>query len=237
MRNLLMAAILTIVGFGTLNAQTKTLNVTAVETSEINYKPGAGSFTLEVGFSPFNTSNETISLSGGEIKGIYSITDNFGVRLGLGFSKVSSSVEREDANDDLDKEANSLSEFSLSPGIVYSFNGTSRLTPYVGLDLNFATAGDKVTYDYETLDTDGVTKNGTVGYNAFGVNIFSGFNYYFAKNLYIGAEIGFGIASAKDKDVYVEIDGEDVSTKRQPQSKATVATVFSAPTLRLGWTF
>lgn len=49
--------------------------------------------------------------------------------------------------------------------------------------------------DTDLFLADQVDKSGTLN---LGLNLVAGFDYYFAQNLYIGSEIGFGFAMSND---------------------------------------
>ncbi len=63
---------------------------------------------------------------------------------------------------------------------------------------------------------------------SFGFDIVTGFNYYFAEQLYIGAEIGIGFKATSYDD--------DETASGKDESSAEFET-FACPSLILGWTF
>ena len=224
--------------------------IAAVAVSAQDFKPGAGKFGLEVqfnGLTNFGVINNVveditgfdlgvdgiISLQGGRLVGTYSITDAIGVRLGFGFNSGKVTNDNGDTGDDLFKTEQSSSEFSIAPGFVYSFAGTERLTPYVGAEIAFAMASDKFVRTVGTNVT--TTENGGVAFNKFGFNVFSGFNYYVAKNLYVGAECGLGLASTSHKNTKVTAGGS--ATELKDKNSDFNFGVNVVPALRLGWAF
>ncbi|MDR1258940.1 MAG: porin family protein [Tannerellaceae bacterium] len=213
------------------------VSMTAGMAQESSFKPGAGSLTLEVGFSPFNVDGDNIQLSDGQIRGIYSVTDNIGFRLGLGVGMISESNDNAMTEDDWQQITSSTSRISLSPGIIYNFGGTDRLTPYIGAELNFATMSAKMTI--ESKNSKSIIKNGGDMFSTIGLGVFSGFNYYFARNLYIGAEAGLAFESRSLKNMVTETTANGVTTTDEPKdsNSQTVIGMIALPTLRLGWTF
>lgn len=128
----------------------------------------------------------------------------------LGFS-VSSSTEKDinlvnpGANNEAELEDKTSSfGFSISPGIEKHFEGTDRLSPYVGAVLNFSTVS--TTQTVESLDAnDAVVETETKNPNnddatTFGLNLVLGADWYFSKHIYMGTEVGFGFQSQNIKD-------------------------------------
>jgi hypothetical protein len=115
---------------------------------------------------------------------------------------------------ELDKKTSGMT-FSIRPGYEKHFAGTEKLSPYIGAELAFTLVTDKVeednlatngtntapATDYVVLTT---TKEGEKGSTTFGVNLIAGFDYYFAKNLSLGAEFGFGFSTTSHPDVTSE---------------------------------
>ncbi|MDR2823927.1 MAG: porin family protein [Prevotellaceae bacterium] len=223
MRKLVLIAVL---AAGTLNF------VSAQE----SYKPSAGNFTLEAGFSPFSVEGDIIDAAA--LSGFYHFSDNLALRLGLGFNYGSSFWKNGETGDAAAQQTNSSFEFSITPGIVYYFGGTSRLAPYVsaGLGIGYTTISAK--------DEDGTitAKMSSIAgsYFTFGVGLSAGFNYFIAEHLYLGAELGvqfFNVSIPNEKTV---TSGENAPPS-PPESKHKQGGmnigITATPQLRLGWTF
>jgi len=223
-----------------------------------SFKPKAGSFSLEVGFSPLGLLEQdqqsSFYLPQGNLVGIYSISNSWGVRLGLGFASQSIKFDNgEDGDDNVNiTRSRNQSVFSLAPGVTYSFKGTNKLSPYVGAEVMFATTSTKNNYrrvgglgnDYEETETnvnnfDLVDDFYGVPFNSFGANLITGFNYYFAKNLYAGVEVGLGIQSMKTKKWKTEAINNDIEETEEGKAKTTGsgALLYANPQIRLGWAF
>lgn len=172
----------------------------ATQPASADVKPDEGTFSLEVGFCPFQSNS--VSLQNGRLMGIYSINENWSVRAGLGFEATSDT----DAND-VESESRTI---SFTPGAFYSFEGTDKMTPYLGGELGF----------YSTkAETDGKTTKDILG---IGIAAFTGMNYYFSKNIYVGVEVGAGFYHEKD-------DKNDESGNEFK--------IYAQPSVRLGWAF
>jgi outer membrane protein W len=213
------------------------VSMTAGMAQESSFKPEVGSLTLEVGFSPFNVEGDNIQLSNGQIRAIYTITNNIGLRLGLGIGVASDSNDNALKDDDWMKLSSSISRISLSPGIIYNFSGTARLTPYIGAELNFATMSAKETLEEKNSKT--IIKNEGGMFSTIGLGVFSGFNYYFARNLYIGTEIGLAFENRSLKNMVIETTENGVIKTDEPKDSNSQTSIgmIAMPTLRLGWTF
>lgn len=93
--------------------------------------------------------------------------------------------------------------FILSPGLEYHFEGTSRLDPYAGAQLDFQMMGRKKTtteFDKKTGDTfaqnaiSELTEPGSIEY---GLRLFAGFNYFIADRLAMGLDYSLGFKTER----------------------------------------
>ncbi|MDR1730401.1 MAG: porin family protein [Prevotellaceae bacterium] len=231
--------LVTIAVFGAtmaISAQETVVNVeeTVVMAPEESFKPEEGSFAVEVGFAPLQFNS--VSLQGGQLKASYSLNEQLGVRLGVGFginNEFSDNKEEE-----WTKTTNTISEISVTPGVTYSFEGTNKLAPYIGAELLLATTSDK-----ETVETKSgykrVTKNENSPFNTFGLGIFTGFNYYFAKNLYLGVEVGIGakFKNLKNESDEITENGTTTTEENKSENGSFNFSAYANPALRLGWAF
>jgi len=220
-----------------VSAQETVVNVeetVVVATQEGSFKPEVGTFQVEVGFAPLQVNS--VFLQGGQLKVAYSVNEKFGVRLGLGFGTYTETED--DKAEEWTKTTESTSRFSLAPGVTYSFEGTNKLAPYVGAELTFATTSNKNTVERKS-GYKSVTKNSGSPLNTFGVGVFTGFNYYFAKNLFVGVEVGIGteFSSVKNRSVEVTNNGETTTTEDKSESGSFNFRAYANPALRLGWAF
>ena len=214
---------------------------------EGSVKPGAGKFSVEVGFSPLgmSRSSQSIYLPMGELTGHYSITNKINVRLGLGVSYAYSSYDNGEDKENgwWYKSSASQTAISLAPGFSYSFGGTKKMTPYAGAEFRFVTTCSK--QKQETIDESQTQTNSdyvsssygqNLPFNGYGVNLFTGFNYYFVKNIYLGAEVGLGFLYKQDKQgVTKQSDREDVKVEEKRNELGL--NLYANPQIRLGWAF
>lgn len=104
-------------------------------------------------------------------------------------------------------------DFTIRPGYEIHFDGTDRLSPYVGFELDFGTGS--MTSEMEDFSLVGRVENDQIifndalewslsekqSYTRLGFNLVAGFDFYFADNLYLGAELGYGWARTSFNDV------------------------------------
>ena len=214
-----------------------------------SYKPEAGKFGVELAGSPLlgvitlqpgmQFANDFEGFFGGQFKVSYYLSDNIGVRIGLGYRTISSNVDNGESGSNLSKSSLSMATFSFLPEFIYLFEGTTKLAPYVGAGLDFgSTSSETITENGSIKET---RKNwGGVFLNTFGINVFTGFNYFIAENLFLGVEAGVGFASQTFKNSEITRTG-DPNWTPPPKSKASSSNStfgFNVhPMLRFGWFF
>jgi opacity protein-like surface antigen len=153
------------------------------------------------------------------------------------------------------------SSFSIRPGIEKHFEGTERLSPYIGAEIVFTKSTSKFQRDTLTIGNYTITLNDTAsatpqvsapwtvlslnqksGSTTFGINLIAGMDYYFTKNLSLGAEFSFGYYGTKYADVESEyvnnnvtsvVTGPDVNGVRT-NTISNSNTVTSAPSQKQG---
>lgn len=188
------------------------LAVALTSNAQDTYKFVAGDNNLELNFKPL--SGAPIGM--GNIKYRRFLSESLALRIGLGFS-FQSDVEAKDINDpnsiaipqakiELNKTTTAFG-WNISPGFEKHFAGTERLSPYLGAELVFGmnTSMEKdERYNLTTKGVETTTTKGTDGSLNFGLNALAGFDYYFAKRLYAGAELGLGFGVISKSEVTVE---------------------------------
>lgn len=194
----------------------------STQVSAQDYKPVAGDNTLELQFAPLGGSPLTM----GGIRYRRFIADKTALRatVYVGYSSTTTITQQEDndpANAGNPSRAQELKdkerafEIGIRPGIEKHFEGTSRLSPYIGAELDFATRSTKSMSESQTpqlggaqdkidtyTQTNGDYAAGTAtGYTRFGLNALFGADYYVAEKVFLGAELGFGFSLKKDKAI------------------------------------
>lgn len=140
--------------------------------------------------------------------GRYYLSSDLAIRFGLGINSMSTAREMSDSNiiqiGDTEIET-SLDEakgfsFAISAGIEKHFaSAASRLDPYAGAQINFASLGS-MTMEGSTTDATDPASSTSYSYviaggSHFSINLLAGFNYFFSDNFAIGAEMMWGFGS------------------------------------------
>ena len=219
--------------------------VASVASTQAQFRPAGGEKNLEVMIAPLQGS--PVSIGGIKLRKWGSATSAKRISVFLGYDNSSKVTQDEDSQTQAPelKTTNSSITVSLQPGFEKHKTGTERLSPYMGgyLDLSFGTTnkkeenqqpGNKVGYTQ--------TKGSNLG---VGLNAVAGFDYYLAKSLYLGTEIGFGVAAKLPMKKTVEtvtFDPNGAQTTVSGDSKKdNENTIQLGPNvvgqLRLGWLF
>lgn len=197
------------------------------ESSEESLKFSAGDRNLEVQLAPLG--GNPISINGIRYRSFMSSTSAYRVNAFVGYT--SSSTITQQAVDSVDqkqlKDVNSSFTINLRPGYEIHFAGTKRLSPYIGGEFDFGytrtafkselqNADDEIKYVRTVNGQVGGSGPSSQGMLTLGLNGVAGFDYYFAKSLYVGAEFGFGFSyqsmlaakqtSDQDSDNFTEPD-------------------------------
>ncbi len=204
----------------------------AQETSVMNeYKPNAKSSTLEVNFNPF--SSAPISINYLRFRKFVSEKNAFRMGVSLGFRNQK----------DIENVTKSSFDINLRPGYEWHFAGTDRLSPYVGLEADFALKSSSFSDDRDPSTRGSIKSisgaydiNGTErGFLRLGANFVIGADYYIVKKLYLGLEVGYGFQSISSSDIETTPFSGTVS-KSKGGSTFQLGSNFNS-SLRLGFVF
>lgn len=215
-------------------AQNDTVNETVSE-----YKSASGDKTLELQFSPFG--DNPIDINGIRMRWFKSNNNAFRLNAFLSVSNDTEITQQEDSNNNLKELRDKAFAFTISlrPGMERHFKGTDRLSPYYGWEseLTYRTTSFKV----ESQFANDVKYTKTInqeGYLRLGANLIAGFDYYVAKKLYLGAELGFGASWTKLLSVKTksDIDGFTEPDPAKRGSSFDVGPNVNAQ-IRLGYAF
>lgn len=200
----------------------------------------SGDKNLEVNFTPLGGS--PISMNNIRFRMFNSDASAFRVGFGLSLANEKSVTGTTTDGKTFLIDNESTFNFNIRPGYEMHFEGTERLSPYIGAELDIAIQSHKTESDYENGGTanqvETTTTTGTNGYFRFGVNAIAGFDYYFANKLYLGTEIGFGfgINSMSDIEVDDTISGFTAPDPQEQGSTMNLGPNFNGA-LRLGFCF
>lgn len=217
----------------------------AAVTSVVAQKQTGGEKNLEVQFAPLG--GNPVSISGIRLR-IFN-SESSAIRIGFNVGGTSSKEITQEADNDIDalelSSTDKTFNFSIRPGYEKHFAGTDRLSPYVGAELLIGIARETSIVEEQYSDNSGdpqmmttTTKSGTT---TFGLNLVAGTDFYFADNIYLGAEIGFGFSRSADGDQETTYENapdgfDDTTSILGNQTNMGWGPNFQG-TLRLGWLF
>jgi hypothetical protein len=213
----------------------------AITTAGFAQKFESGDKNLEVNFAPLGGAPISIN----NIKLRLFNTDASAFRLGFGLTLANEKTVNGTTTDGKTTMFNNEStfNFSIRPGYEMHFEGTDRLSPYWGAELDFAIQTHSVEDEYENTpaavnSVETTTTTGTDGYVRFGVNVLAGFDYYFADKLYLGSEIGFGFGIVSNSDIERDntITGFEAPDAQEQGSTMNLGPNFNGA-IRLGFCF
>ncbi|MFN2430938.1 MAG: hypothetical protein ABR574_13040, partial [Cryomorphaceae bacterium] len=183
------------------------------------YKQTGGEKNLEVLFAPLGGS--PIGINGIKFRTFTSATTAIRGEVFLGFnSSADKRLETDSEGDEQElKDSESAFDISVNIGIENHFAGTDRLSPYVGVVgiVGFSNSTEKSEFLSGTDIEEGTTKNGSL---SFGANAVAGCDFYFADNIYIGAELGFGALFTTEFDTKQESTVEGSETIETPNGNS-----------------
>ena len=224
--------------------------------AQAQFKPEKGTFGVELQFRPFgnnviqtsSTDFELPNPTGGNTRipvfGIsprFFVSDKMELRVDLSFG---SGVEKNENTQDVgngnvtETTKTSLTGFGLDLGANYHFNGTERVSPYVGAVLGIGIG--KISQKVKNAgNVTGDTEKGKAGLFQLDFGVVTGFNWYFVNGLYLGAEVGLGLVFEKPGKIVSETTtgGITNTTTIEPTSSNFGVGFEASPAIRLGWKF
>lgn len=175
-------------------------------------KATGGDITLEANVNLLS-GNVSLSNSLNQVRARYFLSDDMAARLGAHIS-FNTSVPAPDAK-------TRAIEFSIAPGIEKHFAGTNRLSPYIGAELLLGIRNAHYELDgpngssVEVKGSFGTADNGNRGFFLVGLGAVGGFDFYVAKHLYLGYELGMELSNRS----YSEIETITIDTNGKKESK------------------
>ncbi len=201
-------------------------------------KQAAGDKSLEVNFTPLGGS--PISINYIKLRSFTSEAQAYrlGVGLSMASSKTATGVTADGKTTMFDREA--TTNITLKPGIEKHMAGTSRLSPYMGAELDLAFQMHSVKSEYEATpnSVETITTKGTNGYMRIGANLLAGADYYVSNKLYLGTEIGFGLQFVNQSKIKTEnsLSGAPAIDDQTQGSTFNIGPNFNGA-IRLGFLF
>jgi hypothetical protein len=198
----------------------------AIGQDSVTIKPVRGETNFEVNFNPFSSTPININY----LRFRRYVSDRTAVRLGASVSGRS-----ENPSEDLRQ---STSIINLRPGFEWHFKGTERLSPFLGIEADFAfkNASVESTQSGNEYEISGAWSVSGVerGFARLGANLVIGADIYIIKRVYLGTEIGFGFTNTSFKDI--ELKSGSTTNEFKGGSTFQYGPNFNS-SLRLGFVF
>ena len=153
-------------------------------------KQESGDVPIELEFSPLGANPLKIS----SIRTRYFVSDNLAYRIGL-FAGGSRKPSYSEVNNVELVNSTRNFNFTLRPGIEKHFKGTRNLSPYYGGELSYSFKKDVTSSESAwTSNTNEIkTQKNKSSNSTFGINLFTGADFYITDKIFLGVEIGFGL--------------------------------------------
>jgi hypothetical protein len=181
-----------------------------------SYKPQTGTVTAEFGLAGgLQETSVTLNNNAGLLRFRYFTSDDLAFRIGVSVINKSK-TDNVYAGPTGPNAGGTGSQVLKNSGITFNlgaekhFTGSDRLSTYVGADLLLSSTSAKLTRENtingtsfsqgSRTDQKGSNSLGNAS-TGFGLRLVTGAEYYIVKNVYIGAELGFGFLASKFKDV------------------------------------
>jgi hypothetical protein len=205
------------------------ISLSVFSQDENTLKASAKSVTAEVNFNPFSSNPININY----IRLRKFIDEKHAARLGISMGYNTQTQVK-------DIKLSSF-DFNLRPGYEIHFNGTDRLSPYYGFDIDLAIKNSK---RVDNIDNNGIKEIkgawdgfGTErGFFRVGGNILVGADYYIARRLYLGTEFGYGFQLLNFSDVVQISESGNTISETIGGSAFQIAPNFNS-SIRLGFVF
>ena len=195
-----LLSIIAIFTFGFMSAQKRLASQ--------DYKPSKGTVTTEVGLTGgLNNANFNLST----LKFRYFLKENVGLRMGLGIQNETDEAINNANPSNTITTTDKNSRFQINLGVEKHFEGSDRLSTFVGGDLVISLANQSNEVVQQNGNFNKSRGGGNAG-SAFGVQLLTGADYYIAKKVYLGVEAGLSILTGKGKDVITETRVGNVTT-------------------------
>jgi len=207
------------------------------------FKQQGGEQNIEVQFAPLGGS--PIGIEGIRYRKFTSATRAIRAEVFLGFQSSTDNMIAENEDETELSMGESSFDISISAGIENHWAGTDRLSPYWGYVGSLGFGSERETQEFITNADNDVEKLVTTSQGSLTIGVAGvvGCDYYFADNIYIGTEIGFGIQYMLMFDENFESPGFDsdgdfqIDESSSPGGNEFGVGPYALGTLRVGFLF
>ena len=214
-----------------------------------NFKFDKSDKSLEVRFAPFSEN----PIRSSSLNFRYFISDKSALRVVLSVNGSNSSTIIQDKNDDFQhlelQSKNSNFSGYIAPGYEIHLEGTEKLSPYYGAQLSFGYSRYEETLEeqpnggvyWQPLPYKITTVTTSSSFRG-GAYLLAGADYYFSKNIYLGAELNVGARGSFPQKTKIKRSAPDIDIEDpDPTLVGTTTSVNWGPsalsTFRLGIVF
>lgn len=214
----------------------------SIFSSETPAKPVKGTITSQVGMSLASFNSNVMSMG---LNGRYFVKDQLAVRLSLMVDNqktVNNTAENANGTGGTGSFTTNNNSTMLFLGVEKHFNGTKRLSPYIGAEIGFGSSGIKtegVNFN-NAIYINNYTENGHRKFSDLGINTFLGFDYWVADGLYVGIEYTFAAytsSTEKQSETVRKTNNTTITTVNFENKNSGLTTISAIPVFRLGWRF
>lgn len=226
----------------------------SLRTSNDHLKVSARHVTMELNINPFR-GDLSLNNALNQIKLRYFTSDNFAIRLGFNIDtkkKETTVTNPYGTNPFISDESKKYTGVGINIGVEKHFAGTKRLSPFIAAEFSFGTKFSNYTLDEGSVKTkiEGAWRSTTLvnnafvygyeerGYVKYGIGILAGFDFYIAKNFFVGYEAALQFSNIEYTDIDITTTGSSFPPD-SPDSKETE--ISFAPALlngiRIGYVF
>lgn len=215
-----------------------TVNMLFAQSAGTDFKATSG-VTMDVNFTPFN-GNSVIGIDA--LTARYFLSPNTALRMGLHLDYYHDKYDNEKTGNDKLIAQSSTFLIGIHPGIEQHFEGTDRLSPYIGAELilDMFTSKASAEMGNDVYEIKGATDyNGDYenrAYTEIGIGAVAGADFYFARHIYLGAEIGYGFSYYNYGKVE-ETDNNVTTELTEGKRFDMVLGSHAKGALKLGWKF
>jgi hypothetical protein len=237
--------------FATLGAFAQT---TKVDTGK-SLKPTTKSLTTELNVNPFN-GQISLNNSLNQIKFRYFTSPTVALRLGFNVSRIDSVNNVNNpygTNSNFNNDEKKSTTLGVNLGVEKHFTGTKRLSPYIGADFSITerSSSENISNNQSTTAVtnawyytyyNGNTTITTIqqpGYTRYGLNLFTGFDFYIARHFFFGYEFNYNISKTTWKDISI-VTTPSTGTSNNNSTIKNTNTTFGPSLIngiRLGYSF
>lgn len=232
----------------------RTFSQDSLRTSNDPLKVTAGHVTMELNINPFR-GDLSLNNALNQIKIRYFTSDNFAIRLGFNVEtkkKETTVTNPYGTNPFISDETKKFTGVGVNVGVEKHFTGTKRLSPFIAAEFSFGTKFSNYTLDDGNVKTkiEGAWRSTTMvnnafvygyeerGYVKYGLSVLAGFDFYVAKNFFLGYEAALQFSNIEYTDIDITTTGSSFPPD-SPDSKETE--ISFAPVLlngiRIGYVF